>query len=105
MNSPTRTPLRIIASTYVPLRPEVGVVTLAAVRRTRWHLTRGGRAVIAVYGMSSWEAGAPEQIGRILAESGVRELYVQASAPANVVDAFTRAIGEAAAAYDRLVPQ
>lgn len=92
-------PPRISASTYIALRPENGVLTLAAIRRTPWRIDPGARVIISIYGLRSVEAGAAEQIGRILSDAGAGDVFLQASTSSRLVEELRASIDRAARAY------
>ena len=92
-------PPRIITSCYIALRPENGVLTQAAVRRTPWRISPGARVVVSIYGLRSWEAGVPECIGRIVADAGAGDVFLQASSSSRLVEELGASIDRAAQTY------
>jgi hypothetical protein len=99
MDSTTRRPPRITASVYVPLRPDGGILTVECIRRTPIRIDPGSRVILSAYGLRSWDPGAAELLGRILADGGADQVFVQASCSSRRLEELRSAIAQAAEAW------
>lgn len=99
MNKPTLAP-RISVSTYVPLRPDPdGILSVEAVRRVRWNIPHNGRVVVSIYGLRDFSGEAASLIGRIVADAGATDVYIQASGNGRVVLRLREAVQVSANQY------
>jgi hypothetical protein len=70
---------RFHATGYTVLRGDNdGRLTVEAVRQHRWSLRPGSRQIVALVGVRYLDGGAGSLLGRVMAEAGVSDCYVQA---------------------------
>ena len=104
MNTYIDRPMSVTAEAYIPIRPDLGGhLTVENVKRARWNLPPGCSVRISIYGLSRWDGGVPELIGRFLGESGVADVKIQASARPALLQEFTEAIVNAVETYRAVV--